>query len=281
MDFSFGDLIDSAEGAISDVSDAVSDVVDDVSDAVDYVSDEASEVTEAVLGATPVAANIDGNGQFNIDDIEDKFKVAVGAYILNVKDAASEEYNDTITNFNNEITILNKSAVLIANAAAAESSTVGTRVSNLWNDFFMPTDLPGELNAAKLIDNPFVKGIADVGGKLGLVGTVLNPIMEYNNSLEPYNDDIDAAYEIDPENAKEYNVEAHVAAGLDAFSFGYARGTLNTIPSVYELIEGKADWADGWVNNVNYWVNSRNLMNEMDKAFKDPVKGPIIKQFLR
>ena len=58
-------------------------------------------------------------------------------------------------------------------------------------------------------------------------------------------------------------------------------GVLNTVPALYELIEGKADWSDGWINNVNYAINSRNLMNEMDKAFKDPVKGPIIQQFVR
>jgi hypothetical protein len=195
----------------------------------------------------------------------------------NIKEIAS----DTITNFNNEITVLNKGAVVIANAVAAEKSTVKTRISNLWSDFFMPTDLPGELNAAKLIDNPAIEGVAKIGGKLGLVATAINPILEYKNSLKPYEEDLDAVYEIDPENASEYNAAIHVTAGLDALSFGYARGTLNTIPSLYELVEGNAEWADGWINNVNYWVNSRNVMNEIDKKFKDPVTGPKIKQFLR
>ena len=79
-----------------------------------------------------------------------------------------------------------------------------------------------------------------------------------------------------------YDAAMHVAAGLDVASFGYGRGVLNTVPSLVQLThKEKPEWSEKWINNVNYWVNSRNLMNEMDKAFKDPAKGPIIKQFLR
>ncbi|NRT91272.1 hypothetical protein [Clostridium beijerinckii] len=281
MDFSIGNLVNAVVGAVAKVANAVIGIASAIGSAL-------SNPEEAIKGAMSDIANITADGKIDEDEEEELFedilKLYVGASILKIKN----EYNDissilsdTITNFNNEITILNKSAVLIANTAAAEASTYSERLSNLWNDFFMPTDLPGELNAAKLIDNPLLKGVADVGGKLGLVGTVANPILEYNNSLEPYKDDIDAAYEIDPQNALKYNYAMHAAAGADAASFGYARGVINTIPSLYELAEGKKDWSEKWINNVNYWVNSRNLMNEADKAFKDPVKGPIIKQFLR
>lgn len=147
----------------------------------------------------------------------------------------------------------------------------------------MATDLSAELSAAKkLVDNPLLEGIAKVGGKLGFVGTVLNPIIEYDNSLTPYKEDIDAAYEIDPENASKYNAEMHVAAGVDTLSFGYARGALNSIPSLVQLLPGKdPKWTGDWINNVNYWVNSGNLVNEVDKACKDPDKARIINQFLR
>lgn len=104
---------------------------------------------------------------------------------------------------------------------------------------FIPADLPGELAGTKMLDNPLLKGVGEVGGKLGVVGTVLTPIVEYNNSLKPYKDDIEAAYEIDPENAWMYNAEAHIAAGLDACSFGFVRGVVNTVPTVVQLVPGK------------------------------------------
>ncbi|OOM11686.1 hypothetical protein [Clostridium saccharobutylicum] len=274
MDFSIGNLVSSVVGAVVKVANAIGSVF--------------SNPAEAVNGAIADIANITADGKIDEDEeeelLEDILKLYVGASILNIKNEMSnidDILNNTITNFNNTITVLNKSAVLITSAEAAKYLSLKDKLSNLWNDFFMPADLPGELNATKMLDNPVMKGIGDVGGKLGLVGTVLNPVVEYNNSLKPYKDDIDAAYEIDPQNAWKYNCEMHVAAGADAASFGYARGVINTAPSLYELGYGETKFTQGWINNVNYWVNSRNLINEMDNAFKDPVKGPIIKQFLR
>jgi len=281
------DVYDTVSGAAEDVYDTVSEAEEDVDDTV---SEATSEVTSEVLGATAAVANACEDWASNAEELfQENYKLLVGASILCIKNEMSKKYDDvsniftnTLTTFNNEITALNKSAVVITDMAAVKMFSVTENIKNIWNDGFMPAELPGELAGTKMLDNPLLKGIGEVGGKIGVVATVLNPIMEYNNSLEPYKDDIDAAYEIDPENAGKYDFAMHVEAGLDAASFGYVRGVLNTVPSVANLISDEdPEWADGWINNVNYAINSRNLMNEMDKAFKDPVKGPIIQQFLR
>lgn len=287
----FENLVSAVVGVVAKVANAITGIASAIESAV-------SNPAEAVNGALADIANINADGKVDEDEkeelLEDILKLYVGASILNTKSKMSDISNilsNTITNFNNNITVLNKSAVTITDTAAAVKSFLSKQDivslvkgtgSNAWNDFFMPTSLPGELNATKILDNPLLKGIGKVGGKLGVVSTVLTPALEYNNSLESYKDDIDAAYEIDPENAWKYNCEMHVAAGLDSASFGFVRSVANTVPTVVQLVPGKdPKWTDSWINNVDYWVNSRNLMNEMDKAFKDPVKGPIIKQFLR
>ncbi len=292
----FGNLVHAVAGAIASVANAVVNALSPVVESggiVGEIAGEVSDAAESVLGASTEVAEVSEDGEIDDEEaeelIEDTFKLLVGASILDIKNEMSKVYNDvssvfndTLTNFNNEITVLNKSAVLITSAEAAKFSTYGERFANLWSDFFMPTDLPGELNAAQKLDNPLLKGVGKVGGKLGLVGTVLNPIMEYDNSLEPYKEDIDAAYEIDPKNANIYINAMRTEALADAASFGYGRGVLNTIPSLVQLTKKeKPEWTEKWINNVNYWVNSRNLINEADKAFKDPVKGQKIKQFLR
>ncbi|NRT73805.1 hypothetical protein [Clostridium beijerinckii] len=67
----------------------------------------------------------------------------------------------------------------------------------------------------------------------------------------------------------------------DAASFGYGRGVLNTVSSLYGLFNDKTEFTQKWINNVNYWVNSRNIVNEVDKACKNPDKARKINQFLR
>lgn len=282
----FKNLVGAVVGAVAKVANAITGIASAIVAAV-------SNPAEAVNGAIADIANITADGKVDEDEeerfLEDMLKLYVGASIVNIKNKISKEYNDlssilgdTITNFNNEITALNKAAVLTINAEAAKFSTGFEKFTNLFNDWCVPTDLSGELSAAeKIVDNPLLKGIAKVGGKLGFVGTVVNPFTEYDNSLTPYKEDIDAAYEIDPKNADKYIFAMRTAAKADAASFGYVRGAVNSLPALYEMGYGKTEVTEKWINNVNYWVNSRNLMNEMDKALKDPVTGPKIKQFLR
>ena len=202
----FGDLVSAVKGAVAKVANVITGIASAIGSVL-------SNPAEAVNGAVVDILKINSDGQIDEDEkeelLEDMFKLYVGAKILNLKNEMSKEYNDihsvftnTLTMFNNEITALNKSAVVITDIAAAKMFSVTENIKNIWNDGFMPADLPGELAGTKMLDNPLLKGIGKVGGKIGVVATVLNPIMEYNNSLKPYEEDIEAAYEIDPENAR-------------------------------------------------------------------------------
>lgn len=287
----FKNLVGDVVGAVAKVANAITGIASAIGAAI-------SNPAEAVNAAIADIANITADGEIDADEeerlLEDMIKLYVGASIVNIENkisGLSDILSNTITNFSNEITILNKSAVAITDTAAGIKSFLtkdnilnfAKETGNIvWNDFFKPAESFVELNGTKILDNPLLKGIGDVGGRLGFVSTVITPVTEYNNSLKPYEDDIDAAYEIDPKNAWKYNCEMHVAAGLDSASFGFVRGVVNAVPSTVQLAPIEPpEWTKKWINNVDYWVNSRNLMNEMDKAIKDPVMGPKIKQFLR
>lgn len=159
MDFGIGNLVNAVVGAVAKVANAVIGIASAIGSAL-------SNPEEAVKGAMSDIANITADGKIDEDEEEELFedilKLYVGASILNIKNKISEEYNDisgiisnTITNFNNEITALNKSAVVIADATVAKASGLKGSLSNIWSDFFMPADLPGELNATKMINNHY------------------------------------------------------------------------------------------------------------------------------
>lgn len=188
--------------------------------------------------------------------------------------------DDLMTQMNNTLTWLNKSSVIATNTWATITNPQRWKEIQWLSDICMPTTAT-ETNAVKILESPVAKYVGNIGGKAGIIGTIITPIVEYNNSFKPYEDDLAACAEVDPENYNKYNVIAHIGAGADAASFGFGRSILNTIPSVYELTIGRTDWTEGWINNVNGYVNSRSAIEKLDDTLKDSTIGPKINQFLR
>lgn len=189
---------------------------------------------------------------------------------------------DALTEINNLATKVNKSAFVvntIANFKNIISSFSG--VKNALEGFFLPT-------TSVIFDRygSLIKGFGEIGDKAGIVSTVLTPILEFENSKKPYEDDIEYVKEYDPENATFYENACNFGAACDAASFGYVRSVANTIPSVAQLLgvagkdadgEKSNDWSNVWINTVNEYVNIRSLREKAEDFYNEPVNNFFIK----
>ncbi|WP_252225225.1 hypothetical protein [Clostridium sp. ZBS2] len=271
MNFSAGNLVKSAMGAA------------------------VGAIGSALFGAIAAlgVVKVDEDGELDIDDIEEfleeKFKLLVGAHIFSFGLGSSSAETDSneekklgfdfMTKFNDAITIVNKSSAVATNVKVKTSDSLWTRIVNAADDFFMPTTSV-ESNAVKLSKGG-LKKFGTIGGKAGLIGTAITPIMEYENSMEPYKDDLEAIAEYDPDNYEKYKKIAEVGAAADACTLGYVRGIINTVPAVVQLSGKEPKWTENWMDFVNENVNTRTIIEKTDEAFKDPVTGPKLKSFLR
>ncbi|WP_252225239.1 hypothetical protein [Clostridium sp. ZBS2] len=297
MNFSVGNLVKSVVGAVAKVATAVVNTVKSAISGISGMFSSAGGAAGSALSGAMAAlgvVDVDEDGELDIDDaeefLEEKFKLLVGAHILSFglgsssTEANSDEEKklgfDFMTKFNNTITIVNKSSAVVTNAKVKTSDSLWKRIVNAADDFFMPTTSV-ESNAVKLSKGG-LKKFGTIGGKAGLIGTAITPIMEYENSMEPYKDDLEAIAEYDPDNYEKYKKIAEVGAVADACTLGYVRGIINTPPTVAQLLPiHEPKWVKPWTDFVNENVNTRTIIEKTDEAFKDPVTGPKLKSFLR